>query len=176
MSREAIECKELLFPASSTTNDKSRSTPLPPISRLEDRGQTKRCSRLRKVVRLCFADILPRYNQACTVLKPLAEQMDLEKYYDIYDISDMDFSEANLGYSESEFEDVDSLRVLKILGARFHTIRRIFLCSLLALDAHGGKSDLVRWGTAIDEIHALGAITGEAEARLRRILGEEESK
>jgi hypothetical protein len=79
--------------------------------------------------------------------------MDLEKYYDIYDISDVDFDEAMLGYSETEFEDVESLRALKILAARFHTTRKVFLCCLMALDAHGGKPDFLRWSTAIDELH-----------------------
>lgn len=102
--------------------------------------------------------------------------MDLEKYYDIYDISDIDFSEAMLGYSEVEFEDPDSLRVLKILAARFQTLRRIFFCSLMALDASGEESDLYRWQSAVDEIRALGKITSEAEERLSRILNEEESE
>lgn len=176
MFLEATECTGSLIVLWKTANTFSRSAPLPPISRLEDHSQTRRCARLRKTVRLCFADMIPRYNLACTTLKPLAEQMDLEKYYDIYDVSDMDLQEAMIGYSESEFEDLDALRVLKIHGARFHTIRKIFLCWLLALDAHGGKSDLTRWGTAMDEIHAVGIITGDAEAQLRRILVEEESK
>jgi hypothetical protein len=102
--------------------------------------------------------------------------MDLEKYYDIYDISDTDFSEAMLSHSNTEFEDPESLRVLKILAARFYTIRKIFLCCLLALDAHGDKPDFLRWSTAVDEIHRLWAVTGEAEERLHQILSEEESE
>jgi hypothetical protein len=101
--------------------------------------------------------------------------MDLEKYYDIYDVSDVDFDEAMLGYSDSEFEDAESLRVLKILGGRFHTTRKVFLCCLMALDAHGGKPDFLRWGTAIDEIHGVFAVTATAAERLRLILTEEES-
>ncbi len=102
--------------------------------------------------------------------------MDLEKYYDIYDISDADFADAMLGYTDKEFDDAESVRVLKIFAARFHTIRKIFLCCLMALDARGGKPDLLRWTTALDEIHAVAAITFTAEARLRQILNEEESK
>lgn len=151
------------------------STPLPPISRLEDRSQIRRCTRLRKTLRLCFADVIPRYNQACTALKPLTEQLDLEKFFDVYDINDLDFSEAMLGYSDTEFEDPDSLRVLKILAARFQTTRKIFLCCLMALDANGGKSDFPRWRTAVDEIHELTIVASAAEELLRRILGEEES-
>lgn len=106
----------------------------------------------------------------------MTEQMDLEKYYDIYDISDIDFSEAMLGYSETEFEDLESLRVLKILAARFHTMRKVFLCCLLALDAEGGKSDFLRWSAAVGEINGVKELTKESEDRLRRILGEEESE
>lgn len=102
--------------------------------------------------------------------------MDLEKYHDIYDISDSDFTEAMSGYSEGEFEDSESVRVLKVLAARFYTSRKMFLCCLMALDAHGGKPDFNRWSTAVDEIHAVGVVTGDAEDRLRRILSEEESK
>jgi hypothetical protein len=152
-----------------------RSTPLPPISRLEDRSQTRRCARLRKALRVCFADVIPIYNQACIALKPFAEELDVEKYFDIYDVSDTDILEALLGYSETEFDDIGSIRVLKILAARFHTSRKIFLCYLMALDAHGGKPDFLRWGSAIDEIRGVRTITEQAEARLREILTEEES-
>ncbi|KAH6709658.1 Mysoin-binding motif of peroxisomes-domain-containing protein [Leptodontidium sp. MPI-SDFR-AT-0119] len=151
------------------------SIPLPPISRLEDRSQTRRCARLRKQLRLCFAQVIPRYKQACATLKPMAEEMDLEKYLDIYDISESDLSEAMLGYSETEFDDAESVRVLKILAARFYTTRKIFLCCLMALDAHGGKPDFARWSTAVDEIHGVGVVTGDAEQRLHRILSEEEN-
>lgn len=101
--------------------------------------------------------------------------MDLEKYYDIYDISDIDLSESMLGYTETEFEDNESVRVLKILAARFYMSRKILLCCLMALDAQGGKPDLARWNLASDEICAVTAITIEAEDRLHRILSEEES-
>jgi len=94
---------------------------------------------------------------------------------DIYDVSDVDLSETISGYSETEFDDMESVRVLKILAARFHTARKIFLCCLMALDAHGGKPDFLRWNTAVDEIHAVGTVTNEAQERLREILTEEES-
>lgn len=120
-------------------------------------------------------ELIPRYNQACGVIKPLAELLDLEKYYDIYDITDLDLQEAGLGYVENEFDDAESLRALKILVARFHTIRKVFFCCLLALDADGAKPDFYRWGTTVDEIQALALVTNEANDRLYRILGEETS-
>ncbi|CZT48032.1 uncharacterized protein RSE6_08679 [Rhynchosporium secalis] len=151
------------------------SVPLPPISRLEDRSQNRRCSRLRKQLRICFVEVIPRCNQACTILKPMAEEMDLEKYLDIYDISESDCTEAMQGYSGTEIEDAESVRVLKILASRFYTTRKMFLCCLMALDAHGGKPDFARWSTAVDEIHGVGVVIGEAEQRLHQILCQEEN-
>jgi len=110
------------------------------------------------------------------MLKPITEELDLDKYYDIYDISDNDYHEAMLGNSEAEFEDSESLRVLKIIAARFHTLRKIFLCCLMALDAHGGKPDFARWRTALDEIHTVSVVTEDVGRRLGQILNEEECK
>ncbi|RDW78147.1 hypothetical protein BP5796_05999 [Coleophoma crateriformis] len=151
------------------------SAPLPPVSRLEDRSQTRRCIRLRKTLRLCFAEMIPRYQQAFAALKPFADETNLEKYYDVYDISDMDFSEAMLDYTEAEFADQDSLRVLKILAARLHTARKVFLSCLLALDAHGGKPDFIRWSTAVDELHGVASVACVIEERFRSILTDEET-
>lgn len=110
------------------------------------------------------------------VLKPFAEEMDLEKYCDIYDINENDMGELLSEKSEPEIDDAESLRGLKILAARFHIARKLFLCCLMALDAHGGKPDFLRWSTAVDEIHGAAIVTEDAEERLHRILGEEESK
>lgn len=106
----------------------------------------------------------------------MAELLDLEKYYDIYDISELDLQEAQLGSNKEEFEDGESLRVLKLLAARFHTIRKVFLCCLLALDADGGKPDFFRWSTAVDELHAISEITKDSEIGLRQVLEQEESE
>lgn len=102
--------------------------------------------------------------------------MDLEKYYDIYDISDFDMSDALLGYSEEEFDDAESLRTLKILAARFNTVRKLFLSALLALDANGDANDLLRWTTAVEALRSLNSCTRRGYERLRTVLGEEESE
>ncbi|KAI8174260.1 Proliferating cell nuclear antigen [Colletotrichum sp. SAR 10_75] len=151
------------------------SAPLPPISRIEDRSQTRKCVRLRKALKACFADVIPAYDQTMLVVKGFSEQLDLEKYYDIYDISDFDMSDAKVGFKENEFDDPESLRTLKILAARFHTIRKMFLCALLALDASGDSSDLLRWTTTVEAVRTLNTVTQTAFERLRRLLSEEES-
>lgn len=51
----------------------------------------------------------------------------------------------------------------------------MFLCALLALNASGDSSDLLRWTTAVEAIRLLNATTRRAYERLGSILGEEES-
>lgn len=143
---------------------------------MEDRTQTRRCVRLRKALRNSFAEVLESYNQVCTVVSGFAEQTDLEQYYDIYDITDFDMSDARRGLTEEDLEDPESLRTLKILGARFFTIRKLFLCALLALDANSDANELLRWTTAVESLLTLNRSTQAAQARLHSILSEEESK
>ncbi|KAG6004208.1 hypothetical protein E4U21_001316 [Claviceps maximensis] len=151
------------------------SAPLPPISRLEDRNQARKCVRLRKALRISFANVLDAYKQMVNTIKGFAEQTELEKYYDMYDINDLDISDALQGFSENEFEDSESLRTLKILAARFHTTRKMLLCALLALDANGEGSDLLRWTTAVEVLRNLNESTRGAYDKLRAMLSEAQS-
>lgn len=150
------------------------SSPLPPISRLEDRAQSRKCVRLRKALNASFGEVLDEYIQITTVVKGFSEQTNLEKYLDIYEISDFDISDANRGFDDDEFGEPESLRALKIIASRFHTVRKVFLCALLALDASAEEQDLLRWTTAVEALRILNAATSSAHAKLRNILIEEE--
>ncbi|EEY18667.1 conserved hypothetical protein [Verticillium alfalfae VaMs.102] len=114
------------------------------------------------------------YDQTFTVVKGFSEQLDLEKYFDIYDVSDLDISDAQHGLVESDPEDAESLRMLKIAASRFHTMRKMALCALLALDASGDSSDLMRWTTAVEALRALNMSTSSSFERLKTILSEQE--
>lgn len=151
------------------------SAPLPPISRIEDQSQTRRCVRLRKVLRKSFGTIIAKYEQASSGIKGFSEQLDLERYYDIYDISDLDMSDATQGYSEGEFEDMESLRTLKIVASRFHVLRKMFLCALLSMEAQGDDSDFMRWTTVVETLKTLNEATAASYKRVGDILGEEQS-
>ncbi|KAM0594791.1 hypothetical protein ACHAQF_002127 [Verticillium nonalfalfae] len=142
---------------------------------MEDRTQTRRCVRLRKALRVCLVEVLQAYDQTFTVVKGFSEQLDLEKYFDIYDVSDLDVSDAQHGLVESDPEDAESLRMLKIAASRFHTMRKMALCALLALDASGDSSDLMRWTTAVEALRALNMSTSSSFERLKTILSEQES-
>lgn len=149
------------------------SAPLPPISRIEDRSQTRRCVRLRKALKRSLSDMISKYDQASSMTKGFSEQLDLERYHDIYDISDLDMSDALQGYYESEFEDMESLRTLKIAACRFHILRKMFLCALLSMEAQGDDTDFLRWTTVVDSLRMLNEATTASYQRLGSILGEE---
>ncbi|KAJ6445850.1 proliferating cell nuclear antigen [Purpureocillium lavendulum] len=151
------------------------TAPLPPISRLEDRSQSRKCVRLRRALRNALGDSLKTYIHISSVVRGFSEQTELEKYYDMYDVSDLDMSDALQGFSEEEFDDPESLRTLKILAARFHTTRKMVLCALLAFDANGESTDLLRWSTAVESLRRLNVTTKESYARMQSILSEEES-
>ncbi|KAF2682816.1 hypothetical protein K458DRAFT_478741 [Lentithecium fluviatile CBS 122367] len=150
------------------------SSPLPPISRIEEKGQARRCHRLRKNLRAAFAEIIPVFSEQCASLKHLVKEDDLEKYLDVYDVSNPDLQEAAQGYTESEFEDAETLKVLRILQYRLGTLRRVYLCSLLALEADGGKPDFARWSAVVDSMLTLAAATGEWSENFNLVLAEEE--
>lgn len=149
---------------------------MPPITRLDDKGQIRRCARLRRSLRSAFAATLPAFADECATLRVLVEPDDLERYLDVYDITSQDMQEAALGYSEDEFEDGETLKALRIWQYRFVTLRRIFLCSLLALEADGDREDFARWRPAIDAMERLTELSGKWCEKLTRILGEEERK
>jgi hypothetical protein len=152
------------------------STPLPPISRLEDRSQVRRCVRLRKALHGSFSSILESYSQVSNLVKGLSEQTELEKYYDIYDISDFDISDTLQAGDDAEFEDPESLRALKIVAARLHTMRKMFLCALLALEANGDYSDIQRWSSAVEALQTINDATTKAYEMIDSILSEEDGK
>lgn len=119
--------------------------------------------------------MLGRYVQAQRTLQPLTDSGHLEKYYDIYDISVEELIEAEAGLSEPE-EDQYSLRSLRNLFGRLHSVRKSVLCCLLALSADGGGSDIARWSTAIEEMRNLATVTGASMRRMTNILNEQDSK
>ncbi|KAL4751304.1 hypothetical protein BDW72DRAFT_174134 [Aspergillus terricola var. indicus] len=150
------------------------STPLPPISRLEDQTQVRRCLRLRRIVSECFYSMLDYYIQAQHVLQPLTDSANLAKYYDIYDISQEDLMEIEAALADRETEDQFSLRGLRTLFGRLYLVRKSILCCLLALGADGGGSDIARWSTAIEQMRNLTMVTGQNMQRMTSVLNEED--
>jgi len=153
-----------------------RSTPLPPISRLEESSHGRRCLRLRRVVSECLLSLLERYVHAQRTLALLADAVNLERYYDIYEISTEDRRDAESSLAEQELEDQYSLRSLRDLFGRVYVVRKSVLCCLLALSADGTKSDVTRWSAAAEEMRELAVVTGENVTKMTSILNEEDRR
>ncbi|CBX95396.1 hypothetical protein LEMA_P025480.1 [Plenodomus lingam JN3] len=151
-----------------------RLCPLPPISRMEERGQSRRCQRLRRNLQAAFAEVIPILAEQCGILKQLIQEDDLEKYLDVYEISNPDLQEAAQGYSASEFDDAETLKALRTLQYRLSTLRRVYLCSLLALEADGGKPDFSRWSSVVESMLSLARPVGQWSEKFNRVLSEEE--
>jgi hypothetical protein len=118
---------------------------------------------------------IPPHNRACISLRHLVQETDLERFYDIYDLQLADLEEAELGLEPNdELGDMESLKALKTLLHRLHTTRRVFLCSLLAIDADGSQADYTRWGLAVEQLRSLGNLIAELAGELRKILAEQE--
>lgn len=148
--------------------------PLPPISRIEEKGQVRRCQRLRRSLWAAYATMIPILSEQCQILRRQVQEDDIEKYLDVYEVSNPDLQEAALGYNESEFEDIESIKALRTWQYRLSTLRRVYLCSLLALQADGGKADFSRWATVVDSMVTVAAPTGERSEKFNQVLAEEE--
>ena len=153
------------------------SSPLPPVTRLEDRDQytqTRRCQRLRKALCTLFITIMPQLEDSYKSLRSLVDENDFEKYLDMYEIGDQDLQEAALGLGDFESDEVESLKVLKLYHYRLNILQRIALCSLLALEADGKTSDFSRWRAALDIMNSIIHTTARMTKNLVDILEQEE--
>jgi hypothetical protein len=111
------------------------------------------------------------------ILRPWAEEVELDRYYDIYDISASDLQDIEIEIATGPgSEDILSLRSLKSLFQKVYVTRKILLCCLLALDANGSSDDFARWSVAQDQLDRLICITKNSEESVRSILNEEESR
>lgn len=152
------------------------STPLPPISRFDDVKGNRKCARLRKCLQKAYAEVLPAFRDAHASLSALLNEDALERFLDVYDIPYHAIQEAtNPHLAKDELdEDNESLKSLRVVGYQYATLRRAVLCSLMSLEADGGKPDFPRWWAAIGQMTSLGAITANWAARLNELLRETE--
>lgn len=152
-----------------------RSTPLPPVSRIEETTQLRRCLRLRRAVSESLSAVLDRYIQAQHAIGLLTDPLNLEKYYDIYEISIAELAEARSAFSETTNDDHYSLKWLRIAFSRLYILRQSILCCLLALKADGSGSDIAPWTSAVEQMRDLTLTTHEAADRIANILNEEDN-
>ncbi|KAI4255698.1 MAG: hypothetical protein LQ352_002447 [Teloschistes flavicans] len=148
-----------------------RVSPLPPITRIEEQGQIRRCESLRRSLQGILASLPSLYCEAFEEMKGLAVATDLEKYYDMYEISRTDMLEIeSLKDAESLHSGEETLLSFKIGLQKLHLARKLFLCSILALSADGGRTDVAKWASATKTMNALSNETSKATQALGEVL------
>lgn len=102
----------------------------------------------------------------------------MEKYYDIYELNQSDVQEAGEPFSArlEDTEDPDALKTLKRGMKKLYIVRKIFLCSLLAIDADRSKSNPLSWSIASESMRHLAHETSRCAMDIDDILKEEECK
>ena len=152
------------------------STPLPPVSRIEESGPMRRCARLRKVLHKAYAASIPACIAGIAALRSLIDDDDLDRYFEVYDIDTADAKEATGPDAMSVLEDdPESLKSLRVLSYRANILRRVTFCALMSLEADGGKPDFVRWRTATDVMLNLSTITASSAEKVRSVLADIET-
>jgi hypothetical protein len=152
------------------------SVPMPPVSRLEENGASRRCGRLRKILHKTYAAWIPASIAAITTLQTLIDEDNLDKYFEVYDIDPQDAKEATGADALSVLEDdPESLKSLRVLSYRAGILRRITLCALMSVEADGGKPDFARWRAATNVMATLGSTTATCAEKLRSVLTDMET-
>ena len=118
------------------------------------------------------------YYQAYECLKAKAVESDLEKYFDVYEISPSDIEDSRI-IAEADLsglENADQLQDLKLGLQKFNILRKVFLCTLLALNADGSADDFATWTAAGDAMDALSDLTSTAVTSIDETLEREDGK
>jgi hypothetical protein len=147
------------------------------VTMFEDRPshqQVRRCSRLRRLLHEIYAQSIPIIIKSCQALKDLVPLDDVERYMEIYEVSEADVQEAFSGAVVSEVDDQESLRALRAVHLRFAILRRVFMCSMLSLDANGNKRDLKSWSVMVATMEYLAIMTVEWVDRLNNMIKDDD--
>ncbi|KAI1390291.1 Mysoin-binding motif of peroxisomes-domain-containing protein [Hypoxylon trugodes] len=148
------------------------STPIPPISRLENNGQNVKCLQLRKALRNSLTDVISKYYQIAFTIWAFAEQTELLQLQSQYQFTVADVVDRFQVLSKTDPANTEKLQPLKDAAFLFHDIRKMFLSGLLALHTVGNDSDRLRFTTILESFKELNSITRQAYTRVRSILAE----
>lgn len=150
------------------------STPLPPVSRLEDKRSIKRCQNLRSELVTTLTLLITLYVESHNALQSFVVQQDLQRYHDIYDISLVEYSEAIRIANESTEDAKSALKELRF-ALRLHAIaRKVFLCDLLTLRMTHGWHRVRQWRSVLNIIREIEEETLSRQRIIATKLNDEE--
>ncbi|KAH9888234.1 Mysoin-binding motif of peroxisomes-domain-containing protein [Xylariomycetidae sp. FL2044] len=148
------------------------STPIPPISRIENNGQAVKCLQLRNALRTSLIEVVAKYFHTAFAIWAFAEQTELLQLQSQYQFTVADVVERFEAFSQSDAQNAEKLQSLKDTAYLFHDIRKVFLSGLLALHTNGNESDRLRFNTVLEAFKELNAVTKQAYSRVRDILAD----
>ncbi|OTA97912.1 hypothetical protein M434DRAFT_391522 [Hypoxylon sp. CO27-5] len=148
------------------------STPIPPISRLENNGQNVKCLQLRNALRNSLTEVISKYYQTAFTVWAFAEQTELLQLQSQYQFTVADVVDRFQLFSKTDPQVAEKLQPLKDAAFLFHDIRKMFLSGLLALHTVGNDSDRLRFTTILEAFKELNTVTRQAYTRVRDILAD----
>jgi hypothetical protein len=170
---------ELLETADSTTiTDLGCSGPtLPPVTRVEEQtsnAEPRRLARIRRLLKETFSGAIPFIADECATLQPLLDLDDLEKWYDVSEITDPEIQEAESGAKVGEFDEQESVRALGVMQWRFAILRRMLLCHLLSVPADGTIGDLKSWGVVLRVTESISTLCAASTEKINHLLKDDD--
>ena len=125
---------------------------------------------LSKMLRSLYRAIL----DASQDLSQFAVALDLEKYFEIYEISHIDLEGWTNGSdaADNEYAPAQTLDELRSLSRKIFHSRRLLLCTLLALNAEGGRTGLAAWSSAAFAMSSISAMIDQASSDLSNTIDE----
>ena len=149
---------------------------MPPISRLDEQSAERRCLALRSQLASSLQTIQGGYVAAHAALRSLSNAGDVNKYHEIYDISEQDAREAS-SHSRLELTDEEtSLKSLRYHLRRTFFARQLVLCDLLAVSPQLESDDVENWRTVLRQTSDLAEVLHNARATMSISLTREDEK
>jgi hypothetical protein len=149
---------------------------LPPISRLEEQSAERRCVALRHQLARSLQAVEDSYVAAHESLKSLANARDVNKYHEIYDISEQDIQERSSHIRPEALDEGASLKVLRYCLRRTFLARQHVLCDLLAVSPQLESDDIEKWRTVLQQVSTLAGLLHNETAALSASLTQEDER
>lgn len=133
------------------------STPLSPISRIEQNSKQRKCIQLRNRLSTVLRRAFITYEEGIIDLMDVVNKSNLATLYDMYNVHSI----ASLSAMNEEGDEVYSLDQLKKLAQLMHLKRRECMVHFLALDVMTENHDSVRydyqagWKAVIDVLKKI---------------------
>jgi hypothetical protein len=158
--REDIDCASIL-----PTLLIHRSSALPPITRLEQSSNLRRCSNLRATLSASLTLATSSLHRTSLTLTEFANQSLLQQMHQVYNIDDT---------LPSDLPEIPSLADLKATCIIMHERRRQLLCALLAIHVEPYNPAWSTWRTVVCELNRLSRILADFARELGHALDDEQ--